>query len=244
MDLLPGFAQGITRVIISYPFDVIKVKMQKNKTTTYDCFKKYIKNDRKIFFRGIGIPLITVSIERSISFKLYEKMNKKINPYVSGLLTSIVFSPINVPMQYLTNNIIHYEKKKYGQFIINEFKSKKIFNGYISEVSRCMIGSTLYLGTYGNIRKYVPNNNIGFSISGIIASLSSWIVIFPLDTIRTDFQTSKIKCNYKNLIYYRYNKYGILSFWRGITPIFMRSIPSSAIGMIVYENVKKYTDKY
>ena len=239
LDLLPGFAQGLTKVCISFPFDVVKVKLQKNKNfNTRTCLSYYLKNDPKIFLRGLSIPLITVSAERALSFKLYEHLNNKYNPYISGLITSVIFSPLNVPMQYLTNNIIHDEKKEYKSFIKKELYSTRIFKGYSSELSKNMIGSTLYLGTYGNIRTKLPDNNIGFATSGIIASLSSWVVIFPIDTVRTEIQTTQ-NMSYKSIILNRIKTQGYCSFWRGIIPVFIRSIPSSGFGMLVYENVKK-----
>ena len=51
--LLPGLFQGITRVSISYPADVVKIQMQKQLfTTTSETIKHIIKNDIKKFYRG------------------------------------------------------------------------------------------------------------------------------------------------------------------------------------------------
>ena len=53
------------------------------------------------------------------------------------------------------------------------------------------MGSTLFLGTYGNIKKILPENEK----STILASLGSisftWILTFPIDLVRVNFQISK-----------------------------------------------------
>jgi hypothetical protein len=261
IGLIPGFTQGITRVMISYPFDAVKVKMQKDPTSSMtSIIKKYIKQDAGLFYRGVSVPLFTVSLERAVSYSMFEKLNKKLNPYVSGFCSSVLFSPLNVPMQYLTTNIVHNETRSVGAYLRKEITSTNIFRGYLPEISKNIIASTVYLGTYGNLRNNLPKEKKYFMLSGICASFATWSVIFPLDTIRTEYQTSvnsnllgdKIShkdasrseiINYKQLITKRVHAHGIRSFWNGITPVFIRSIPSSSIGMLVYEIVKKHTEK-
>ena len=78
---LPGAIQAATGMIISYPFDTIKSKMQKNPkvfNTTYNTIKKtFIKEGFKGFYRGIPIPLSVIVIKRGFQYDLYEKLNKK-----------------------------------------------------------------------------------------------------------------------------------------------------------------------
>jgi hypothetical protein len=69
MDFIPGFVQGITRVTISYPFDVVKINMQKNKySNTYDAFKNILKNDPKLLYRGSQFCYKTVPFDRSLQY--------------------------------------------------------------------------------------------------------------------------------------------------------------------------------
>jgi hypothetical protein len=83
LSLLPGFLQGITRVSISYPFDYIRVFLQKNKyETPMDYLKKNNYNVRNLY-RGIKYPLSIIPIDRAITFKLYEDLNKRYNPLYS-----------------------------------------------------------------------------------------------------------------------------------------------------------------
>lgn len=241
LSLIPGYLQGLSKVFTTYPFDVMKIQMQSNKyNNTRECATDLLKNNKKLFFRGISIPLVTFPIERAISYKLYEDLNKKkYNPYISALYGGIVGSVLGVPMQFLTTNAIVSDNYKGVMSFLKEQISKKnnIFKGYYLDTGRALLGSTLFLGTYGNIKKILPENEK----STILASLGSisftWILTFPIDLVRVNFQISKNE-SVISIINKQYNNYGFKSFYRGLTPVLIRSVPSTIIGMLVYEEVK------
>ena len=244
LSFLPGYCQGLSKVFMTYPFDVIKTKMQTNSyKTTYDCVKNLIKNDSKIFFRGIQVPLVTFPIDRAISYKIYDELNnKKINPYFSAFFSGFVSSIFNVPMQYITTNAINMKKENYkGVFHLIKYtllKKKNIYKGYWIDTSRSIFGSTIFLGTYGNIKKILPDNNKNTIVSSLISISVTWIITFPLDTIRVEQQINNDKKIFA-LIKKRYLNYGVLNFYNGLFPVLLRSYPATTIGMLVYENVKK-----
>jgi hypothetical protein len=249
MDFIPGYMQGLSKVFTTYPFDVVKINMQANKyQSTLQCFKDLIKTDRKAFFRGISYPLISFPIDRAISYKIYEDMNKlNFNPYQSAFCGGIISSFINVPMQYFTTNAIITKKEEYKgmfQLIKETLKNKNNFyKGYALDTSRALIGSSLFLGTYGNIKNKLPENNYSTMISSIGSITITWLITFPIDAIRVENQITKEK-SIKNIIITRYNKRGITNFYNGLTPVLIRSIPSTIIGMLVYENTKNIIKKY
>ena len=106
LGLIPGLFQGLTRVSISYPADVVKIQMQKQLfTTTTETVKHIIKNDIKKFYRGSSISFVTIGLERSLQYYYLEKINKKYNSFLSGFIVSLASSIYNLPMQYLTTNI-------------------------------------------------------------------------------------------------------------------------------------------
>jgi hypothetical protein len=222
--------------------------MQANQfKTTLDCFKYLIKNDKKIFFRGMSIPLISFPIDRALSYKIYEDMNKlNFNPYQSAFFCGVVSSIFNVPMQYLTTNAITMKKENYQgiyKLIKDTLNNKNNFyKGYFLDTSRSLLGSTLFLGTYGNIKKLLPDNNYSTIISSLGSISVTWIITFPIDTIRVEKQISEK--NIKNIIFDRYKKNGFFNFYNGLIPVLIRSFPSTIIGMLVYENTKKIIDKF
>ena len=241
MDLLPGFAQGVTRVFISYPFDYVRIHLQKNK---YDSVRGYFKsNGYNIFnlYRGIKYPLSIIPIDRAITFKIYEDLNKKHNPFVSSLIASSMTCLYNVPLQSInTNYILENSNKSYFKFItevIKNYKANFLYKSFTTEYLRSVSGSVLYMGMYGNLRNVLPDKKAYYMLNGAITNIFVWTFIYPLDTIRVEHQS-----NQKSLFGTIKNKFmneGVRSFYKGISLVYIRSLPSATIGMLVYETVKK-----
>jgi solute carrier family 25 carnitine/acylcarnitine transporter 20/29 len=237
-NLLPGFCQGITRVTISYPFDVIKVNMQKLIfKNTIESVTHIYKNDPYKFYRGSFLSYTSVSLERSIQFYCLEKMNKNNNnPYVNGLILALFSSIYNVPVQFLTTNIALTNSKQYNT--INYIKSlnKNLFyKGIGLEISRSIINTTIFNGTYFYLRNTYGENTKLAPLYGAISGISFWLITFPLDTLRTEYQSSTHSL--KQIIINKSNS-GLTTFYRGLTPVLIRTIPSASCGMYVYELVK------
>jgi solute carrier family 25 carnitine/acylcarnitine transporter 20/29 len=192
------------------------------------------KNDPYKFYRGSFLSYTSVSFERSIQFYFLEKMNKRNNnPYLNGLLLSLFSSIYNVPVQFLTTNIalnnINYIKLNKNNF----------YKGISLELSRNIINTTIFNGTYFYLRNTYGNSTELAPLYGAISGISFWLITFPLDTIRTEYQSSNHSL--KQIVVNRYNS-GINTFYRGLTPVLVRTIPSASCGMYVYEIVKKYME--
>ncbi len=239
-QLIPGFLQGITRVTISYPFDVIKTNMQKLYfKTTKETLSNIVKTDPFKLYRGSSLSYCSVGVERSVQFYLLEKMNKKYNPYINSFIVSIFSSIYNIPVQYLTTNIAISENKvkDIGQYIKTLYKNKtNFYRGYLIEMIRGQLGSTLFMGSYYFLRNNIGEQTTFSPIYGGISGLIVWSIIFPLDTIRTEYQTENKTI--KKIINER--KKNIRNLYRGITPVFIRTIPSASLGMYVYEKSRNY----
>lgn len=239
LGLLPGLFQGITRVSISYPADVVKIQMQKQLfTTTTETIKHIIKNDIKKFYRGSSISFVTIGLERSLQYYYLEKINKKYNSFLSGFIVSLASSIYNLPMQYLTTNIALLNKNNDVKQFIKQTTYKDLYKGYFVETPKNVLGSTIYLGTYFKLRS-MTNDSTLYPYFGGISGMMTWILIFPIDTIKTEYQTTKnIRLN--SLIYSRFNNGGIKSFYKGLTPVVVRTFPSAFAGMYMYEKVRNW----
>lgn len=242
LDLIPGFCQGLTRVSISYPFDVVKVNMQTLKyKTTIDAFKNIYKTDPLRFYRGSSLCYLTVSSERSVSFFLAEKYNTKSNnTFLNGFFISLLTSIYNIPIQYITSNLANNNNiRNLGTFLKDLYANKtNVYKGYFIEMPKTVLGSTMFSGTYFYLRNNIEDSKYKPLLLGSISGIVSWIFTFPIDSIRTNIQTSNLKL--KEIIQQRIKNYGYLSFYRGITPVIIRTIPSAALGMQVYELSREY----
>jgi solute carrier family 25 carnitine/acylcarnitine transporter 20/29 len=240
INLLPGFFQGITRVTISYPFDVIKINIQKQiYPSFFSALQHLLITDPKRLYRGSAFSYVSVSIERSMQFYFLEKMNKNNNkPFLNGFILSLISSIYNVPVQFITTNIA-LNNINTIDYIKHTFSNKiNVYKGGQLEILRNTMNSTIFMGTYYYLRNTFNDDVYLSPFYGAISGLSCWMVTLPLDTIRTDYQSSKLSII--ELIKNRYNKGGIKLFYSGFTPILLRTIPSASAGMYVYENVRKY----
>jgi hypothetical protein len=234
MDFLPGLLSGLTRVTISYPFDYIRVYLQKNE---YPNIRSYFKsngyNPLKLY-RGIKYPLSIVPFDRAITFKFYEDLNKrKINPYWSSFLVSMVTCIYGVPLQSInTNYILSNSHVSYLEFL-KRYRANFVYRSFLIEYSRLVIGSTIYMGTYGNLRKITPEDKKYHMLNGMLANMFLWTIVYPLDTLRTEHSTTKLSI--LQTIQQRIKKHKIRSFYSGIGLVYIRTIPSASIGMLVYE---------
>ena len=182
LDYLPGFFQGVTRVLISYPFDYFRIFKQTNTAIDYS---KEIKKFN--FYKGISFPLVSVPIDRAITFNLYEKLKKENYStmecsFYPSILSSIYMTPIN-----LINTNYIYLKEKPLTLVLKENFNKNIFRGLSIEVLRNNLSSMVYLYTY---KKLSDNFNNPF-INGAISSFTLWTLFYPLDTIKVQLQTQQ-----------------------------------------------------
>lgn len=242
MDFIPGIAQAFTRVCISYPFDIVKVNMQKNDRSLRETVTRLILKDKNRLYRGLALPLASVSFERALTFKYYEDLNKHFNPALSGAVVSILSTTINTPSQYLSTNIALTDKKHYinlQSYIREHMAKNSLLKGFRMELCKNYIGTAVYLGVYGNLRNLSDTNSLPLAfINGSLTSIATWSVIYPIDTIRTLYQTSN-NVSYKKVITDRIKSRGYLSLWRGIGTMYLKSLPSSGIGMVVYELARR-----
>jgi hypothetical protein len=231
LDLLPGFIQGIARVVISYPFDYIRTNIQ---TQKYSSINDFYKNNMSLtkLYKGISVPLLTVPIDRAVQFYIFEECNKrKFTTIKSSFIATILSSIYSVPINYLQTKIMT-EKSE-----VNKIKTLA-YKGFYSDLSRNFLSSFLYLGIYGKLREYVPKEKHNYFLFGITTSTLMWSIVYPLDTIRVLKQTTD--SSYINIIKNTYVK----NYYRGLPIVILRSIPSSGFGMMSYEFTRKLISQY
>jgi hypothetical protein len=207
INFLPGFAMGITRSIISHPFEILKIKSQLQ------------INNKNGLFKGLHYSMIASGIERGCQFYLYDVFkNNNDSNLLSSLKASSLSTCISIPYNfYMVNNSVINKQFKFN--LQNLSKTIPI------EYSRSFIGSSLFLYTYNELKE----NNVPLWLSAFGGTTSVWMITYPLDNIRNQI----IRDN--NIL-----KFDIKNIYRGVQYPILRSIPSSIVGMYVYEKVKNY----
>ncbi|KAG9333895.1 hypothetical protein JZ751_009414 [Albula glossodonta] len=73
-DFVAGSAAGAFGVVVGYPFDTVKVRIQTQSKFTgiWHCFRSTFKNEGVYgFFKGMSVPFTTLSITSSVVFGVY-----------------------------------------------------------------------------------------------------------------------------------------------------------------------------
>jgi hypothetical protein len=243
MDFIPGYSEGIILTITAHPFYYVKLHLQTNK---YNSTKDFLKqNSYKQLYRGIAISLTVVPVDRAIQFKCCESLNAHVSPFLSGGICGLISTSFMLPHDYVCNNyILNKNNTSQLTFIKRKFKDKKytkIFMGWKPEILRSMMFRSIYLGTYGTMRNKYGSDLSQLVINSSVSGILSWTITYPVDTIKVEQQiTTK---GTTQIIKQRIKTYGILNFWKGIGPVYLKTVATSICGMTVYETSKTYFNK-
>jgi solute carrier family 25 (mitochondrial carnitine/acylcarnitine transporter), member 20/29 len=206
MDFIAGAFSGITQTIIGHPLDTIKVIQQNN-------IKINIFSSRTDLFQGLKYPLICNTILVGLQFDLYYRYNS----VVAGLLTSFLITPFD-----------YYKINKQNKQNITFTSMLKNFpKGYTITSLRECVALSAYFGSYDFLKK---EYNLHPLISGGSAGVISWIITYPLDTIKTRIQSNE---TFNDSI-----RKGNL--WKGIKVTIFRAVLVNSFGFYIAENIKTF----
>jgi hypothetical protein len=186
------------------------------------------------------VPIITVPIDRAIQFKLYEVLNThNISPFLSGSLCGCISVLFTLPSSYICNNYVLQKKdNNLVNFTRTILKNPNVlYHGFKPELLRSTLGTSIYLGTYGHMRNKYGNELKQSVVNGAVAGASVWTITYPIETIKVEQQLNNK--GIREILRARIQNYGVLNLWKGISPVYIRTIPSSVMGMVVYEQTKK-----
>ena len=234
MEFISGATLGFTKIMIGYPFDTVKSRMQVNKNLNY--VELMYNGNKSILnlYKGFELPLIANSLKRGTQYYTFEQMNSLTSStYLSGFIAGGVSSVITNPVNVIKNKIQTGEGTGNSSFSLLKtvISEGKLFKGLSQSILRDSLFSGVYLGVYGYFRERFPKTPYYYSISGLIAGISSWVVLMPFDTYRTMVQAEKMD----NLRAVRKNP---LILWRGLSVMLIRRGPINMINMVIYEYIK------
>lgn len=243
----------------SFPFDSVKSRLQvRDYPSIWACAKSVVREEGfRGFFRGVTIPLITISFVRTSSFSIYyntkaflhrngifDDSSRLIHTALSGAAggatSGIIISCGSAPfelvkvqrqLEYLIavqKGLVKKSTSGNGggrtfvpqsgfQAAANIYKNfggiKGFYMGFPLHMARDTFGTALYFGFYDSIRKLVTRHSTSDSISGpslygipgpVVSFLSgssagilSWMILYPVDLIKTKVQRDALAGNPK-----------------------------------------------
>jgi solute carrier family 25 carnitine/acylcarnitine transporter 20/29 len=246
-EIKNGIIAGITRAIISHPFDTIKTKMQYgNYKSAFSCLHSIVKTEGLLFlYKGIAFPLVGNAFIVGTHFHVYNTL-KKYSPIVSGACAGFAASFISNPVELVrikmqlsdssTNNKLYKNSFICFKNIIKNNGIFGIFKGQFVTSTRDIIGYSAFFNVFEMYSKYekdigyyIGNNHfLHKMIKGTLCGFALWGSMYPIDVIKTLVQGSLLENKQKKYSEYIkeiYKNYGIRGFYRGFYLTMFRAIP-------------------
>ena len=245
--IIPGMCATTVSVILGYPFDTVKTRMQtKMFSGVIDCVKTTFGNEGLIgFYRGVTMPFVGLVAKRTFQFRIYDECLKYTNSWMSGFIASSFMSPLGNPISVIKIRMQDSTINKYNGIttcIKDIYKTNGIsgfFRGVYPNLMKDIMFGTLYLGLYGYLKDNIFNNystKTNYFLSGGLSGSITWIILMPIDTIKTTIQSGKNYDFIKNTI----KTDGVRFFWKGSVPTLLRIFPVSAMSMMTYGIAKDF----
>lgn len=232
----------------------------------------FLLNSIKGFYKGVIPPLLGVTPIFAVSFWGYD-VGKRLVTYnkdsssdltmgqmaTAGFISAIPTTLVTAPTERIK---VVLQTSKNGSFItaakqiVKQGGIGSLFKGSVATLARDGPGSALYFASYELTKSFLNNMNpksvdsdnvnIGnVCLAGGVAGMSMWIVVFPIDTIKTTLQASSSKQSMFKVTRDIYIKRGgIKGFFPGLGPALLRSFPANAATFLGVELTHSFFKKY
>jgi len=125
------------------------------------------------------------------------------------------------------------------------------YRGFVATASREIPSLGIYFTTYKYVSSVMRsidspylNQTVGTVLAGGTAGAASWLVVYPLDVIKTTIQTSTeaLPNSIAGVAKFLYKKHGYRVFFKGLGTTVARAFPVNGITFAVYEKMKVAMD--
>lgn len=125
---------------------------------------------------------------------------------------------------------------------------RSVFRGSLATLARDGPGSAAYFATYEIVKKKLTPEGKDLSLGAImtaggLAGVSMWVLIFPVDTVKSMLQSGDGKLGLGGVVKQVYTRGGIKAFFPGLGPALARSFPANAATFLGVELAHKAMDK-
>jgi Mitochondrial carrier protein. len=242
ISFLGGCIAGIANVLISHPFDTIKVRMQMLNVKFLDGFKLMVQREGLTsLFKGVASPLYNIPFMNALYFGSYEigrwaqgvGFHEKITwqqsmiaGIFSGIPACLILTPAELIKCRLQMEGVGSRSKRTNALtmfrtILKNEGIAGLYKGNLITLFREVPCGAFFFGTYevtkSLIDEYYGQTYFAPFISGGAAGLVSTIVCYPQDVIKTKIQcdgNSPISQKYPNHKFFRDG--GIISCMKDI----------------------------
>lgn len=264
-DFLCGSIAGIIIVFSGHPCDTIKVRMQILGDSFFKTVVSIVKEEGVLaLYKGVRSPLYSSPMLTAVSFASYELGNRLqgIKPgdkvtlttaLISGSLAGLFFGPTVAPVDLVKcrqqlGGVGDHTKgpkiKDITKAIVREHGITGLFKGFWITLIRDIPGLAANFGLYEESKRLL-NLNFGKShfwsfVAGGIATVGSWTLIYPFDTIKTRIQCSYTPLSITECSRQLYREGGLKQFFKGLSPCLIRAVFTGTTRYLAYEKCQKW----
>eukprot|EP01100_Stratorugosa_tubuloviscum_P014082 TRINITY_DN732_c2_g2_i2.p1 TRINITY_DN732_c2_g2~~TRINITY_DN732_c2_g2_i2.p1 ORF type:complete len:300 (-),score=112.99 TRINITY_DN732_c2_g2_i2:20-919(-) len=247
-----GLLFGITLPLFGHPLDTIKTKMQAQGSYMQggliSVSKQIYKQEGFLgFYRGLIPPLIGSAIFRSLQFGVYNftfsfLRNNNIAageiPFSGKLEYRVVLSAISsATIRSLLETPLEFIKVRKQVGI--DWHFREVMTGFNITWLRTTGLMITFFSTIDTFNRYTPNllsiPGFGPFIQGGVCATIAWLVIWPLEVIKSQMQGNTPGPNtiLQRGIFIFKNK-GLKSLYRGALPGCLRCLFANSFAMYIY----------
>ena len=192
METFSGAIGGFTGVLLSHPFDTLRVRLQslEKKPKIRPFIQEILKNEGFwVLYRGLIPPLLGMGLEKATVFTAYTFAKKHTNSYfLSGYFAGLTSSLVITPIEKIK---IHLQTTKVGIFnsLMTTIKNRSLYQGFSPTFFRESVGFGIYFSFY---HAYKADTPFHFFLGGALSGSLAWCFIYPIDTVKTNAQIQKI----------------------------------------------------
>ncbi|BFZ54608.1 hypothetical protein PYCC9005_001645 [Savitreella phatthalungensis] len=255
---------------LGYPIDSIKTRMQTySYASIVDCARQTYRSEGAAgFYRGLAIPLLTVTLARTTSFSIYEGSRKSVavltqgspqdlaSTFIGGLAAGLSVSALAAPFE-LTKLASQLEKLIHGprgstarsSTVMTTAKAiygvsgiRGFYAGYGWHAMRDGLGTAFFFSTYVKVKAYLSQYSKGGAEQPWMHAVSGGTCGIVAWTLVYPIDTLKAVTQ-RDLLQGKDGRTTAIAWrtlYRGVHVSLIRSGMINSANFMIYEQVLKY----
>ncbi|OTF79738.1 Mitochondrial carrier protein-like protein [Euroglyphus maynei] len=259
IDFVSGCVGGAAGVIIGHPFDTVKVIMQTSKQQI--SAMSVIRNcSISSLYQGIKAPLTGLAAINAVVFGVYGSVMRLCPGQsrqqdltwsgIAGLFAGMTQTFISAPMELVKtraqlNSITEWNCMK--RILRYEGGLRGLYRGFGITIARDCPAFATYFFTYewmiGNLQQSKQTtlaheqqqqpSTFDMLFAGGTAGALSWLIIYPLDVIKSRIQADNRYSSVSHCLRDTINREGYNVLMRGCSPTLLRAFPANGATFVV-----------
>jgi hypothetical protein len=258
-----GLFAGACGIFVGYPFDTMKVKLQSTAGGIVQDKVPFNFKGLRLLYRGVIVPMLTAGIMQSMNFGVYDTARRYIlrsesrisdlnSAFLGGALSGLIMSGITTPIQLLKIQLQTHVTLSLTQLLYRDiFLTRRwgiLYRGFAVTAFSDTLGRGIYMYSY-EVAKQILTENFSDQLpvltirmtSAAYAGVISWLLLFPMDTIKTLVQsTYSGPSATAYFLQFMRTREGIKILYRGCLYAVIRAAPVAATILPLYEHTQEY----